>query len=163
MSELAKLGFDTSKPIKWTNALATSAIAELNGYPYNIDQTATPEQWAALQQDLTAELITVAQYVAPTISIESVRAIALAKIRAVRTEAFRTLDYMQLDALAASNTANTTAIQTARVALRDITKIDVSSLTTETQINAVYKAAYLQIVAAMPNALKAVYAEVQNV
>jgi hypothetical protein len=65
MSKLSLLGFDITKPIKYSNAENTSVIASYGGYEYNVDQQATPIQWAALESDLEDGLIEIGGYVPP--------------------------------------------------------------------------------------------------
>lgn len=115
MSKLKACGFDITQPLKWLNAQKTAAQAMMSGYPFGIDQTATPEQWAALAADIASGAVIVDDMQPPTPPSEA--AIAAA-VRAERDRRLVDSDWTQLPDVPLPNKA---AWAEYRQALRDIT------------------------------------------
>lgn len=65
MDTFAQMGFLSQVAGASTNPAADGYIGTLNGLPYNIHPSATPEEWAALEVALAAGLVTVMPYVPP--------------------------------------------------------------------------------------------------
>lgn len=95
----------------------------------------------------------------PVAVLAGLQEAALAQVRALRSTAFSALDYMGLDALTDSDLDLAKKIKSIKLALRDITKVDVSKCKTASEIASVYKAAWVTIANGAPDSVKRIFAE----
>lgn len=79
-------------------------------------------------------------------------------MRVERRPIIEVLDGLQASATATGNTANATAIETAKQALRDITSLDLSACNTFDEMRLAVKARYTQIVSAAPPSVRLAFA-----
>jgi len=83
---------------------------------------------------------------------------ALAETRAQRQPIISVLDGLQASALVKADAATATEIETAKQALRDITKVDLSACVTYDDMKAAMLAAYRAIAAAAPASVQLAFA-----
>ena len=85
---------------------------------------------------------------------------AIAELRAERQPIIGVLDGLQASALARGDTSSASGIETAKQALRDLTKIGLSDCATHEDMRAKVKQAYYVIVSAAPANVIRAFSEV---
>jgi hypothetical protein len=93
-------------------------------------------------------------------SVSAMGISSIARVRALRALLFPTLAGLQSEALARGVTADAMAIAVVQQGCRDITKTDLSSCTTQAQIDTAFKAAWATIASAAPLTVKLAFAAV---
>jgi hypothetical protein len=93
-------------------------------------------------------------------SVSAMGISSIARVRAIRALLFPTLAGLQSEALARGVTADAMAIAVVQQGCRDITKTDLSSCTTQAQIDTAFKAAWATIASAAPLTVKLAFAAV---
>lgn len=117
MSKLKELGFNIEFAIRWINQEKTAAQATYTNCPYGIDQTATPQQWEALIEDIANGTVVVQDMAQPIgLSVDGIAAAARCERNRLLTES----DWTQISEapIIASKRAEWA---TYRKALRDLT------------------------------------------
>jgi hypothetical protein len=84
---------------------------------------------------------------------------AIAEMRALRQPILLVLDGLQSSAMALDQKDRALVIETAKQGLRDITKLDLSGLTTYDEMRAAVGAAYYTLVASLPTDIKVAFKE----
>lgn len=108
-----------------TGSSATPAtdgyVGTFGGHPYHIHPTATPEQWALLQDAIAANVVTVTAWTAPVVTTEQ----AMANLRVARDLLLAQSDWTQLPR-APLTTEEQEAWATYRQALRNLPEANAS-------------------------------------
>jgi hypothetical protein len=130
--------------------------------PPNFDPEKDDLAWDGLAWKLDKDAVTrreEAARIEAEPSITDLRTAALAQVRDLRSAAFLKLDYMSIDALTDENLELAKQIKVTKLALRDITKADVSKCKSAADIANAYKAAWVTVAAAAPDSVKKLFAE----
>jgi hypothetical protein len=78
----AQMGFASAVTASSATPVTDGYVGELNGLPYHIHPTATPDAFTALEAAIAADEVTVNPYVAPTLTLAEAQAMQVATLQA---------------------------------------------------------------------------------